>query len=157
MKRRLAFLMVFVLLSILAGCGRFEDLGGTYKLQCDPNSYVVVSDTMNRIIVRGHVVKATSNSGFILLKQIPIDSICECNIECFQKMNSYDKRSYRRCKEAIQRRRDQLFWIIDKTQDLSFNPETKTYSNVFGPYREEEYRSKRIELNVPDELVLEDE
>ena len=87
--------------------------------------------------------KTNFDSTFILVAQKPLDSICECNLSCFKEMPSYDKRSYPRCKDALERSTFYQYWIINKVQDA-----------IYGPFTKAEYLQKREELGVPEELQI---
>lgn len=87
--------------------------------------------------------KVSFDKTFILVTQKPLSEICECNLECFKKMDSYDKRSYPRCKEALEKSDFYQYWIINKIQNV-----------VYGPLSKEKFFQKREELGVPRELQL---
>lgn len=158
MKNRL-FILVILLSLLLSGCDKFPKIGDGYKVQYDGNSYVVISDTLDRIIIPSHVQDVIADSIFILVNQKPVDSICECNHECFKQMDSYDNKSYERCKQAFEKSTFHQYWIINKSEQSLFDSESKTYSNIYGPFSKEEYLKKRIEIGVPHDLnlVIEDE
>ena len=147
---------IYVLIIFLfIGCEKLPYVGKGYKLQLDSNDYVILTDLKNTFMVSGHILNATSDSTFILLYQKPVDSICECNYECFKHMPSYDKKSHSRCKKAFKESVLRKYWIVDKSKKSVFDTKTRTRSNVYGPYDMNDYLKKRDELRVPPELILE--
>ncbi len=139
---------------VFASCERFPSVGDGYKQQLGANGYRILTDTLNTIIISGHILESASNDTFILVYQKPVYKICECNYECFMTMDSYDKQSYKRCKEAFKESVLRQYWIINKLQESIFDSHTKTRSNVYGPYSYDDYLKKKVELGVLENLNL---
>jgi Uma2 family endonuclease len=56
----------------------------------------------------------------------------------------------RKCDEAFEKSTFKQYWIINKKEESNYSydsiREVAIYSNVYGPYKREEYLSKRKEL-----------
>lgn len=153
-----AYIIVF---SFLISCSvKYPEITGLYTFDYNHNSYMTLF-VDNSYLIKGHITSYKYNNSYILVEQNPIDSICECNIECFGKMESYDKKSYKRCKEAFERTTFRQYWIIEKIQgdSLSNNIYAKYFHEIekhtYGPFSKKEFLIKRKEFGVPDELKLE--
>ncbi len=150
-------LTAILIISLIISCNSLPDVGDGYLLQSDPNSYIVVTDTSNTLIVYGDILSASSDSTFILLHQNPVDSVCECNKDCLYDKypNANELPTLKMCKKAFKESKLRKYWIVDKSKKSVFNKQTRTRSNVYGPYDMEDYLKKRDELRVPPELILE--
>jgi hypothetical protein len=96
------------------------------------------------LIVPGYVEQANHDNNFVIVKQKPLDSICECVRECLDLKYppSKDRSSYKLCEEAFKRYNKYLYWIIVLESD-----------DVYGPLEKEQYLQKCKELGVPKELI----
>lgn len=81
------------------------------------------------------VDKLTYVNNHLLIAQKPLDSICECNLSCFQDMPSYDEKSYKRCEIALKKSTFYQYWIIDNN-----------INHVYGPLNEQDYNRLRNKL-----------
>lgn len=99
-------------------------------------------------VIGSYVSDVKYDNSFILVKQKPLDSICECNQECVsKKYKTWNKLpTYKLCKRALKKSTFFQYWIINKMKDV-----------VYGPLKKEEYSLKRKELGVPDNLRLKTE
>jgi len=144
-------LLIFSLLS----CNESSiDLGDGYKAQYDGNGYLVITNSNNSSFVYGEIELYKSDESYITVKQNPIDSICECNHKCFVQMESYNGKSYGMCKQAIENSSLRQYWIIRKYEKAIFDIETKTYSNVYGPYSEKMFKKEAQKLGITNNLIL---
>lgn len=129
------------------------DLGGGYKIDYDGNGYSILIDNNNNniIVVSPHITNFKFDSTFIVVEQKPYDLIMkdaylnpEMNLKKFLKI--FEKSTLR------------YYWIINKKEKSEYSFDTLTqfarYSNVYGPFKEEDYFKKRKELGVPDKLDL---
>jgi hypothetical protein len=128
---------VIVILTIIVLVGSCREdvnvnLGREYKL--------ITSASMNDLTIVGRDNVA----------QRPRDSVPECN-------GKIPGMTLKKSQEAFEKSNFSQYWIIDKTKDFRFDEMTKTYSNVYGPFKNEEYILKRNKLNVPTELELKKE
>lgn len=151
----------FVVFSFLISCNvRYPEVTGLYTFDYNHNSYMTLF-VDNSYLIKGHITSYPYDNNYILVEQNPIDSICECNIECFGKMESYDKKSYKRCKEAFEKTTYRQYWIVKKIQGdtLCNNIYAKYFHEIekhtYGPFSKEEFFIKRKEIEVPDGLKLE--
>jgi hypothetical protein len=93
------------------------------------------------IVISGYVEQANFDGFFLLVKQKPIDSICECNYECYNEKYGHDI-SFDYCEKAFKKYDKYLYWIIlVKTDD------------VYGPFEKDEYLEMCKKLNVPEDLI----
>jgi hypothetical protein len=76
---------------------------------------------------------------FIILKQKPLNKICECKELCLERNYSSkgDFPTYKMCAEAIKESVFYQYWIIDKIKN-----------NIYGPLTKEEFLVKKRELRV---------
>lgn len=159
-KYKMKHCIYIVVFSFLISCSvKYPEITGLYTFDYNHNSYMTLF-VDNSYLIEGHITSYKYNSNYILVEQNPIDSICECNIECFRKMESYDKKSYKRCKEAFESTTYRQYWIIEKVQGdtLSSDIYSKYFEDIvkhtYGPFSKEEFLIKRKEFGVPEELRL---
>jgi hypothetical protein len=90
------------------------------------------------------------DSTFIIVTQRPWDSIP--NIKAM---------NYSESNEAFEKSTFLQYWIINKREKSEYSLDTLSklarYSNVYGPFKKDDYLRKREELNVPQKLVLKEE
>lgn len=115
------------------------DLGESYKLDYDGNSYFYILDNNNTVIINSHITKFSFDSIFIIAEQKPVDLI-------LNKKYDNKKMDFKKREEQFERSALRHYWVINKK-------EVRTY----GPYKKEEYLEKRKELKVPKELLLKEE
>lgn len=127
------------------------NLGREYKLitSASMNDLAIVGRD-NVVAVHGHVLDYAFDSTFIIVAQRPRDSVPECN-------GKIPGMTLKKSQEAFEKSNFSQYWIIDKTKDFRFDEMTKTFSNVYGPFKNQEYIFKRNKLNVPTELELKKE
>jgi hypothetical protein len=151
-----------ILLIVLFSCEKYDptkfNLGPKFKVnRAASYSDLIICTNENTVLIKGNVLQYNHDSIFIIAYQNPRDSVCECNLSCFEKMATYDKKTYSRCTEAFDKSILRKYWIINKIGQIKFEAITQTHSNVFGPYNKEEYLQKRKELNVNNSLKFIDE
>lgn len=145
MKKNFSISAFFFLL-ITSGCKNLPNLGNGYKLDYDGMYDLQIEDSINNVIVDGHILDYSFDSIFIIAAQRPRDSVPGIKSMTLRK---YDK--------AFKKSTFRQYWIIDKTKKSIFDEKTKTRSNVYGPYKKEVYLAKKKELGVPDNLKLKSE
>jgi hypothetical protein len=98
------------------------------------------------IFISGHILHYAFDSIFVLAAQRPRDSV-----------SGIETMTHPKYQEAFEQSTFCQYWIIDKAKECIFDEKTRTYSNVYGPYKREVYLTKRKELGVPDKLKLKTE
>jgi hypothetical protein len=142
--------LVFLVL-IFSGCGTGEvpfDLGLGYKLIYTPNSYFAIIDSNNLYIIDSHVTKFGFDSTFIVVEQLPIDSLCACNYECTKKSQNRDKD----CKKELRNYHYRNYWIVNKLKKSEWDSISRKYTNVNGPFTYKEYLKTKLRLNCNAKL-----
>lgn len=120
------------------------DLGGKYRLiHSAIYTDLAIVKEYNVEVINGHILDYAFDSNFILAAQRPRDSVAGMET---MSANEYEK--------AFEKSTFRQYWIIDKTKESVFNETTMVYSNVYGPFKKEEYIQKRGDLNIPDKLRL---
>jgi len=103
-----------------------------------------VKEVGNSVIINGYIEQGNYDGVFLLVKQKPIDSICECISDCLDDKYppSNNRSSYKLCEDAFKKYDKYLYWIIlVKTDD------------VYGPFEKDEYLEMCKKLNVPEDLI----
>lgn len=142
---------VVCLLFLLSGCiSVSHDLGEGYILgyginsldriiyikNADGGSKMTYYEDLNKVehyfkneegIITSYVNRVAFNDDFIIIDQIPMDSLCECNQECLQsKYKNFDNLpTYQMCEDAIKNATLHNYFIIDKMGKIIFGPMTK--------------------------------
>jgi hypothetical protein len=82
----------------------------------------------------------------IILKQKPLEKICECNDSCLSKKysNPQKLKTYNMCQEALNNSDFYQYWIIDKTNDI-----------IYGPLTKEEFNKRRNSIGISKNLDFE--
>jgi len=147
--KNFALRLTIVYLIIITGCSKYPDLGNGYKLDSDGRYTLQIVNFENTIMVSSCILEYTFDSNFVILSQRPWDSI-----PGIKAMN------YSESKKAFEKSSFRQYWIINKKDksEYSFDSLTKLarYSNIYGPFTENEYLQKREELKISKELVLKD-
>ena len=148
---RLYFFTAILLL--ISGCSglisNHPDLGNGYKFFHEGKYGLSVVNSENTIMIKQHVLDYTYDSTFVLVVQRP-----------FRSISGRDTMTYSELNKAFKNSNFKQYWIINKMQSCenigfdSINQVAK-YSNVYGPYTENEFIQKRNVLGVPKELVFE--
>lgn len=143
MIKKVVFILTLLILSLITGCNRFPDLRNGYKLEYNGMNDVQIENSENTVIVNGHILDYAFDSTFILAAQRPRDSV-----------PGLETMTFKNYEEAFEKSTFKQYWIIDKTKESVFDETTKTYSNVYGPFKKSKYLQKREKLKVPKELEL---
>ena len=145
MKIKISFYLLMVAIFI-ASCSKNQnvDLGAKYSLVTSASMKdLIIVHEKNIVIIQGHILDYLYDSNFIIVAQCPRDSVL--GIETMTQ-SQYE--------EAFRKSSFKQYWIINKKRKSEFNKATKNYSNVYGPFKKEEYLQKRLEIGVPKELEL---
>ena len=59
---------------------------------------------------------------------------------------------YKEYKKSFEKSNYLQYWIINKKEESIFTGEQGGWSNVYGPFSEEDYGRKREEMQVPENL-----
>lgn len=141
------------LILLMTGCENFPDLGNGYKLSYNSMNDVSIIKCLKEgdaptILIYGHILDYAFDSTFIIVIECPRDSVPGVTTMTYSE---YEK--------AFEQSAFRQYWIINKKEEPTYigftgsknNPHA-IYSNVYGPYRKEEYLKKRKELNISNEL-----
>ena len=146
------FYLSILLCVLLLSCHKYNEIGNNYKLESDSNSYTVLTDTSDIILIDGHILRIGFDSIYVIVKQKPEKLI----YSEFSKNNpgyTYDE-----AERAFYESTLTHYWIVNKQEPCIYSNDTinrlAKYSNVYGPFDNEEYLEKRIELGVHDSLKL---
>lgn len=90
-----------------------------------------------------HITQAVSDGNYILVEQVPLDSICKCNTSCFflYAPNTTPTDCDNAVADAINKKEHLYYHIIDEYKNI-----------IYGPYDKKDYDSLRVALNIPDKL-----
>ena len=123
----------------MAGCSRFPDLGGEYKLDYNSDHDIGIINSKNSYLIYGHILDYAYDSVFILTEERPRDSIPECQ-------GKIHGMTLTKCDEAFEKSTFHQYWIINKREESVFDEKRRVHSNVYGPFNKEEYQKKRHRL-----------
>lgn len=146
---KIKIVLFIILLAVVNSCYQKSvniELGGNYKLitSASRNDLTIV-DENNIVAINGHILDYAIDSIYIVAAQLPRDSVPECTgtilgITQKESQLAFEKSTFRQ------------YWVIDKTKESVFNEKTKTYSNIYGPFKRELYLHKRVEIGIPESL-----
>ena len=146
------FYLSILLCVLLLSCHRFNVIGDNYKLEMDHIGHTVLTDTSDIILIDGHILRIGFDSIYVIVEQKPERLI----YTEFKKNNpgyTYDE-----AKRAFYESTLTHYWIVNKQEPsiYSYDKLNKLakQSNVYGPFDNEEFLEKRIELGVHDSLKL---
>jgi hypothetical protein len=110
-------------------------------------NHLVIVDENNVVKVNRHILDYNFDSTFIIVAQRPWDSVPELNtMEYYQSHRAFKNSTFKQ------------YWIINKKEKGDFLSDTLTkrghYTNVYGPFKKNEYLLMRQNLGVPQELKL---
>jgi hypothetical protein len=125
-----------------------SDLGNGYRFASDNGEYTLeILNSENTVMISPHILEYAFDPTFIIVSQRPWDSITN-----LRTMN------YTESKKTFEKSTFKQYWIINKKEKGEYSLDTlknlARYSNVYGPFNENEFLKKREELGVPKELNL---
>jgi len=142
-------LFITYIIFVITGCGKDVErkLGDGYIYHYwDVNSNSI-TDCNNTILIDYKILEYEFDSTFIIVSQRPWDSIANIH-----------KMTYKESNKAFNNSTFRQYWIINKKEKCIFSGDSirknTRYSNVYGPFKWDEYMKKRKELGVPKELKL---
>ena len=148
---------IFITLVLLVSCQKKTpyNLGDKYYLEHDLNYYFAVyydeniDDDNTGKYIDGDILKINYDSTFVIALIKPVYKITES--EEGKKIHNYKDR-----KKLIETSLMREYWILNKKNEPKpmKNENGYFYSNVYGPFNEEEYLKKLKELGVSDSLQL---
>lgn len=151
--KMIKFIFYFTILILLTiGCKRFPNLGNGYQLDYNGMNDISIIKCLKEgdaptIFIYGHILDYAFDSTFIIVAECPRDSI--------PGIKTMTQPEYQ---EAFEQSTFCQYWIINKKEKSEYSLDTLTklarYSNVYGPFKKYEYLQKRVELRIPQELVL---
>ena len=152
--KKFLFISVILLSVLFSGCDKIfckysnlPELGDGYKFDYDGRYTLSIVDLSNNIVITETILDYVFDSTFIIVSQRPWDSIPN-----IKTMN------YTESNKAFENSTFQQYWIINKKEQSKYSLDTLTmrarYSNVYGPFKKNDYLKKRAELKVPKELEL---
>ncbi len=153
--KKFIFIFTLIIISIISGCKRFPDLGSGYQLNYNGMNDISIINCLKEgdaptIFIYGHILDYAFDSTFIIVSERPRDSVI--GIETMTQS---------KYQEAFEQSAFKQYWIINKQEPIVYSLDTLSklakYSNVYGPFKKEEYLLKRKELDVPPELTLKEE
>lgn len=149
--KKTIFIFSLIVLSALSSCKKFPDLGNGYRLSYNGMNDISIIKYLKEgdaptIFIYGHILDYAFDSVFIIVAERPRDSI-----------SGIETMTQEKYQEAFEQSSFRQYWIIDKTKESVFDERTRTYSNVYGPYKKDAYLTKKEILEVPDNLEFKTE
>jgi hypothetical protein len=145
--KKFTFVLIIAVLMIMIGCSKYPDLGDGYKFDSDGKYSLQIVNFENTVMVSTHILEYAFDSTFIIVSQRPWDSIPNIRTMNFKESN-----------KAFEKSMFLQYWIVNKKEKCEYSLDTLSkvarYSNVYGPFKEDEYLIKRKKLGVPDKLKL---
>lgn len=146
MKEFIKFIIFFLFL-VIEGCSKLPDLGNGYRLTSNGKYTLKIVNHKNTILIGTHILDYAFDSTFIVASQRPRESI-----------PNFFSMTYSESLRAFEDSDFIQYWIINKKEANEPRLDTAAmivhYSNVYGPFRKEEYLLNRLKLGVPDNLQL---
>jgi hypothetical protein len=143
------FLIISLVLgTLILSCIKFPNIGVGYKLEYNAMGDIGIVNSVNSYLIYGHILEFAYDSNFIILSERPRDSVPECLY-----LNGENARD---CDLAFNRSLFRQYYIIDKRKESYFIETTKSYSNVYGPFKKEKYLEMVNSLKVSNKLALKD-
>ena len=147
------FYLSILLCVLLLSCHRFNVIGDNYKLEIDHIGHTVLTDTSNIILIDGHILRIGFDSIYVIVEQKP-DRLIYTEFKKNNPGYTYDE-----AKRAFYESTLTHYWIVNKQEPsivYSYDKLNRINkrSNVYGPFDNEEFLEKRIELGVHDSLKL---
>ena len=149
-----------ILFLLLLGCKNkvLLHLGNKYNLDKDHNHYYTVfydeTDDYDygpsrSFIIWGDILKINYDSTYVIALIKPVYKITESKEG--KKINNYKDR-----KKLIETSLMREYWILNKKVEPKAmkNENGYFYSNVYGPFNENDFNKKRKELGISDTLEL---
>lgn len=150
---------IIFILSLITSCSKFPDLGYGYQLDYNGMNDISIIKCLQEgdaptIFIHGHILDYSFDSTFIIVAERPRDSVPECT-------GTITGMTAKICNKAFEKSSFRQYWIVNKKEKSEYFLDTLSnlarYSNVYGPFKKDEYLRKRDELNLPPKLVLKEE
>ena len=125
------------------------DIGKGFRLETNNCKTLELVSSDNTVLIDGIIVDFAFDSTFIIVAQ---NSRNETNVTKVKTMDDNEHKVESEIGEINK------YWIINKNRKSEYSLDSITnqvhYSNVYGPFKQEEYLLKRLELGVPSKLQL---
>jgi hypothetical protein len=149
-KGTMKILLFQIVFMMVISCKKSVDvnLGENLRIITSASmNHLVIVDENNVVKVNRHILDYNFDSTFIIVAQRPWDSVPELNaMEYYQSHRAFKNSTFKQ------------YWIINKKEKGDFLSDTLTkrghYTNVYGPFKKNEYLLMRQNLGVPQELKL---
>lgn len=158
MNKKENLLATIVLFTILfTGCDNIvckyrnlPDLGNGYKFETSDCKTLAIVNHNNTVMVMGVILNYTFDSNYIIAAQRPWE---------IPGVDRLDTLTYRERNKLFNESTFLQYWILNKKEkniNVGYDSiiERAIYSNVYGPFKMDEYSQKRKELGIPQELRL---
>jgi len=160
MKKHFFTLFISFIVLLLSRCDRiickYQDLpnlGNGYNFETLDCKTLEIVNSDNTVMIDGIILAYAFDSTFIIASQRP------WNVS--DVPGGIKEMTYKQRNEAFENSTYRQYWIINKKEKNEYtgyvgngNSMRAVYSNVYGPFRKEEYVRKREELGVSKELQL---
>lgn len=152
--KKILLISTAIFLFYISGCDKIiskyrnmPDLGNGYKFEYDEDYTLSIVNSDNDLVINETILEYAFDSTFIIVSQRAWDSIPNIkSMNYSESNNAFEKSTFLQ------------YWIINKKEKSVFSYDTiakkGTYSNVYGPFKKDEFLQKRNELGVPKELKL---
>jgi hypothetical protein len=146
--KKLIFILAMLIISTVTSCKKFPDLGNGYQLNYNSMNDISIIKCLKEgdaptVFIYGHILDYAFDSTFIIVAERPRDSV--------PGVQTMTQPKYQK---AFEQSTFHQYWIIDKTKESVFDEITKTYSNVYGPYKEDAYLATKKILGIPNGLKI---
>lgn len=137
-------LFLFIMLFISHSWDKFPELNDNYYFEHSPMHDISLLDSNNKVIIYGHIVNYDYNETYFIAAEKPREVIFKEYYD-INNINNHipSKLTYKEREKKFEESRFYHLWIINLKTD-----------SVFGPLSIEEFKEKRVELQVPDSLKL---
>jgi hypothetical protein len=138
-------IVTIAILSMITSCSeqKYPDLGNGYSLVSDGMYSLELVNAQNSVMISPHILAYAFDSVFIVASQRPWD---------IPGVSGLREMTYNQRNEAFEKSTFRQYWIINKREKGEYSLDTLTqlsrYSNVYGPFKKQEYLQKRKELGV---------
>ena len=154
-KEKIRYIITAIFFTLfLGGCyDRYPELGSGYRIVGEGGYTSEVVDSTNTVMISQYILDYVVDSNFILISQSPPDSLPGMKVIYY---SDNDRKNIAGNKSIFRQ-----YWIINKKENPTYSFDTTNqkakYSNVYGPYDENQYIEQKTKLNIPQKLKLESE
>lgn len=140
-------IITFFSIILLLSCTKLPELGRGFRFWRDGKYTLEIVNSENTVMIRETILEYAYDSTFIIVCQRPRDSIPNIRTMNYSQSNkAFENSSFRQ------------YWIINKEEKSIYSYDSISnsakYSNVYGPFKKNEYIQKRKEFGIPNTLQL---